>query len=75
VKLKDLITDPRDGSLSHTKIGSCIGLAAITAAFIKSAWAGTMTPELMLVYGGLTSASHFANNWLAQRLAKATPQP
>ena len=49
-KLIELITDP-NGSLSHTKIWSNIGMATLTVTFIIGTWSHGITPELIMAYG------------------------
>ena len=51
-KLMELITDP-NGSLSHTKIWSNIGMATLTVTYTIGTYMHGITPELMIAYGGI----------------------
>ena len=49
---KELITDP-NGTLSHTKIWSNIGMALICVAFVHEVYSKGLTPELLVAFGGV----------------------
>lgn len=74
MKFRDLICDP-DGSLSHTKVWSNIGFAAMTAAFVKTAALGDLTPELLLAYGAVLTAHHQISNYLGKKFAASLDTP
>ncbi len=62
-KLLELITDP-NGSLSHTKIWSNIGMATLTVTFIIGTWSHGITPELIVAYGGIVVFGRATSKYL-----------
>lgn len=48
--LRDLVTDPATGALSHTKIWSNIGCAAATFAFVKAGSAGHLDADIWAIF-------------------------
>ena len=60
---KELITDP-NGTLSHTKIWSNIGMAAITITFIVGSYTHGPSTELMLTYGSIVVAGRISSKYL-----------
>lgn len=62
-KLMELITDP-NGSLSHTKIWSNIGMATLTVTFIVGTYVHGITAELILAYGGIVISGRAASKYL-----------
>lgn len=67
--LSDLIKDEKTGKLSHTKIWSNIGLAAMTAVFIHRGFFGNITDMEMelLVYGIVVTAPNLLGKFLNMR--------
>lgn len=65
MKLRDLFTDAGGKTLSHTKLWSNIACAAATVAFIKQAWAGTLTAEIWLAYLGCVAGAATASKFLS----------
>ena len=60
---KELITDP-NGTLSHTKIWSNIGMATVTITYIIGTYMHGTTPELMVTYGGLVIFGRATSKYL-----------
>ena len=60
---KELITDP-NGTLSHTKIWSNIGMATVTITYIIGTVMHGATPELMVTYGGLVIFGRATSKYL-----------
>lgn len=60
---KELITDP-NGTLSHTKIWSNIGMATVTITYIIGTYMRGTTPELMVTYGGLVIFGRATSKYL-----------
>ena len=60
---KELITDP-NGSLSHTKIWSNIGMFALTVAFTWTSIKTGVTPELIVAYGGVVVFGRATSKYL-----------
>ena len=65
MRLRDLVTDAGGKTFSHTKIWSNIAYAAATAAFIKQAWAGTITAEIWWAYLGCVASAATASKYLS----------
>jgi hypothetical protein len=65
VKLRDLVTDAGGKTLSHTKLWANVASAAATAAFIKQAWAGTITAEIWWAYLGCVAGAATASKFLS----------
>ena len=65
----DLIKDEKTGKLSHTKIGSIVGITAMTAAFLHRAfYANVADFEFeMLVYGIIVTAPNMLGKFLNMR--------
>jgi hypothetical protein len=63
MSLKDLITDP-NGTLSHTKIWSNIGMAIVTITYCFHVYKYELTPDLMLAYGGLVIFGRAASKYI-----------
>jgi len=63
MKLMELITDP-NGSLSHTKIWSNIGMATLTATYAVGTYMHGITPELMVAYGGIVVMGRATSKYL-----------
>lgn len=74
MKLIDLIS--RDGKLSHTKIWANVAYLAATVGFVRSAWTGTATYDIWLVYLGVVGASVTASKFLSRKypLSAETPK-
>lgn len=66
MKLAELITDP-NGTLSHTKIWSNIGLATITFTYIHHVVKNGLSPELMVAYGGIVVFGRVASKYIDSR--------
>ena len=60
---KELITDP-NGTLSHTKIWSNIGMATRTITFIIGSYTHGPSSELMLTYGSIVVAGRISSKYL-----------
>ena len=67
--LSDLIRDEKTKNLSHTKIWSNIGLAAMTAVFIHRGFFGGIADMEMelLVYGIVVTAPNMLGKFLNMR--------
>ena len=63
----DLIRDAGTGQLSHTKLWANVAYAATTVAIVKSAWAGTLTADLLWPYLVVVGASTAASKLLSLR--------
>lgn len=63
MKLLELITDP-NGSLSHTKIWSNIGMAVITITYCWHVYSHSLTSDLMLTYGGIVIFGRAASKYI-----------
>ncbi|MBD3843694.1 MAG: hypothetical protein IE909_17815 [Campylobacterales bacterium] len=63
MKIKELITDP-NGTLSHTKLWSNIGMATLTVAFIIGTYRHGITPELIVAYGGIVVFGRATSKYL-----------
>lgn len=63
MRLMEFITD-RDGSLSHTKLWSNIGLATITFTYIHHVVKNGLSPELMVAYGGIVVFGRVASKYI-----------
>lgn len=60
---KELITDP-NGTLSHTKIWSNVGMATLTVTFIIGTYTHGITPELIVAYGGIVVFGRATSKYL-----------
>ena len=67
---KELITDP-NGTLSHTKIWSNIGMATITITFIVGSYTHGPSSELMLTYGSIVVAGRISSKYLDTKTVPA----
>lgn len=63
MKVMEFITD-KDGSLSHTKLWSNIGLAVITFTYIHHVVRNGLTPDLMIAYGGIVVFGRVASKYI-----------
>ena len=63
MKPMELITD-KDGTLSHTKLWSNIGLATITFTYIHHVIKSGLSPELMVAYGGIVVFGRVASKYI-----------
>jgi len=63
MKLLEFISD-KDGSFSHTKLWSNIGLATITFTYIHHVIKSGLTPELMVAYGGIVVFGRVASKYI-----------
>lgn len=54
----------KDGSLSHTKLWSNIGLATITFTYIHHVIKSGLSPELMVAYGGIVVFGRVASKYI-----------
>ena len=76
MKLSELITDAGTGMLSHTKLWANIGYLALTAAFLKDAWAGGLTDMKIFAFGAVVAGSAAASKFISMRYgAKADAEP
>lgn len=64
---KELISDP-NGTLSHTKIWSNIGMFALTVAFVYEAYTRGVSPELMVAYGGIVVFGRATSKYLDNKV-------
>jgi len=53
MRVAELITNPGSGRLSHTKLWANVACGAATGLFIYQGVAGTLAPEIWLIYLGL----------------------
>lgn len=60
---RELITDP-NGTLSHTKIWSNIGMATLTITFAIGSYTHGSSAELMLTYGSIVVAGRISSKYL-----------
>jgi hypothetical protein len=67
MRLSDLVRDAGTGQLSHTKLWANIAYAAATVAFLKSAWAGTLTADIWLFYLGIVGAHSAVSKLISMR--------
>lgn len=65
MKLSDLIRDAGTGMMSHSKLWANIGYLALSAAFIKDAWAGGLTDMKIVAYGAVVAGSAAASKFLS----------
>lgn len=63
MNIKELITDP-NGSLSHTKVWSNIGMFALTVSFVWTSINSGVTPELIVAYGGVVVFGRATSKYL-----------
>lgn len=73
MKLRDLVTDAGGKTLSHTKLWANVAFAAATAAFIKQAWAGTITAEIWWAYLGCVAGAATASKFLSLQYRQQVP--
>jgi hypothetical protein len=62
-KLSELISDP-NGTLSHTKVWSNIGMFIITITYCWHVYKHELTPDLMLAYGGIVVFGRAASKYI-----------
>lgn len=74
MKLSDLVQDAGTGQLSHTKLWANIAYAAATVAFVKQAWAGTLTGEIWLFYLGVVGAHGTLSKLISMRYGGVNAQ-
>ena len=67
MRLSDLVQDAGTGHLSHTKLWANIAYGAATVAFVKSAWAGTLTADVWLFYLAIVGAHGAASKLISMR--------
>lgn len=69
--ISELIRDEKTGKLSHTKIWSNIGLAAMTVVFIHRGFFGSIADMEMelLVYGIVVTAPNLLGKFLNMRFS------
>lgn len=70
MNLKELITDP-NGTLSHTKIWSNVGMLTLTVSFIYESYARGVSPELMVAYGTIVVFGRAASKYLDSKSTSA----
>lgn len=63
MKWQELITDP-NGTLSHTKIWSNIGMATLTITFAIGSYTHGPSAELMLTYGSIVVAGRISSKYI-----------
>lgn len=63
MKWQELITDP-NGTLSHTKIWSNIGMATLTITFAIGSYMHGPNAELMLTYGSIVVAGRISSKYI-----------
>lgn len=62
-KLLELVQD-QNGTLSHTKLWSNIGLFLISVTYCYQVYIHELTPELMLTFGGIVVTGRAASKYL-----------
>lgn len=72
MKFSDLITDPKDNRISHTKVWSHIGMCAMTAVFVYRAFYGNIQDMEFeyWAYGLLVTAPNMVGKFLSFRFGK-----
>lgn len=50
LQLRDLLTDPATGRLSHTRLWSNLGCLVATVLFAKIGWTGELSPEVWAIF-------------------------
>lgn len=75
MRLLDLISDPQTNTLSHTKLGACVGLASGTAAFFIEVVRHQLTAELLLAYGALMSGHYILKRFVDSRGSTVDLEP
>ena len=60
---KELITDP-NGTLSHTKIWSNVGMMTLTITFAIGSYTHGPSAELMLTYGSIVVAGRISSKYI-----------
>ena len=69
--ISDLIRNPGDEHVSHTRFWSNIAYAVCTIAFIWQCYQGTASNELWIIYLGTLAGHHTASKYL-NRSSKIT---
>ncbi|MBI5816701.1 MAG: hypothetical protein HZB29_13950 [Nitrospinae bacterium] len=69
--IKDLVTDPGTGQMSHTKLWANIAYASSTGAFVYTVIIGSATADIWLIYLGIVGASATASKFLSLRYGAA----
>ena len=67
MRVSELIRDPGTGQLSHTKLWTNIAYCAATVAFMRMAWAGTLTSDMWLWYLGVVGAHNAISKLISMR--------
>lgn len=72
MKFSDLITDPKDNRLSHTKVWSHVGMCAMTAVFVYRAFCGNIQDMEFeyWAYGLLVTSPNMIGKFLSFRFGK-----
>lgn len=70
MRYQELFTD-QNGTLSHTKLWSNIGMAAITITFIVGSYTHGPSSELMLTYGSIVVAGRISSKYLDTKTVPA----
>lgn len=70
MNLADLLRDPGNGRLSHTRLWANVAYAAGTAAFVWQSCHGGVAADIWLIYLGVVGASATASKWLSLRFSK-----
>lgn len=66
--LKDLVSSSvNPDKASHTKFWSNIGMASMTAVFVKMGWNGTLPEWYMWVYASAVAAPQLLSNFISLR--------
>ena len=63
MKYQELFTD-QNGTLSHTKLWSNIGMATLTITFAIGSYMHGPSAELMLTYGSIVVAGRISSKYL-----------
>lgn len=63
MKYQELFTD-QNGTLSHTKLWSNIGMATLTVSFLVGTYTHELTPELILAYGSIVVLGRVSSKYL-----------
>ena len=62
-KLLELVSD-QNGTLSHTKLWSNVGLLIISCTYMFQVYKYGVTPDLMITYGGIVVTGRVASKYL-----------
>jgi hypothetical protein len=63
MKFSELITDP-NGTMSHTKLWSNIGMAVVTVTFCWHVYKRELTSDLMIAYGAIVVFGRAASKYI-----------